>query len=90
MTALGEWLMWAAGGVAAVLAPILGVVKRNRARSLENTRRLEGDPEDDNYPGLMEIAYNNNQKLDNLEARMEREHREVMSKLETMSDGDDP
>lgn len=83
---LADWLMWLGGGAAAVFSGIGTVVKRNRDRSMENARRLEGDDNDDGYEGLMAIAKDTRGKVDRLEARMEREHREVMSRLDEISD----
>lgn len=85
-SSLGDLLLWAAGGLATAAAPVLAVVKRNRDRSVENARRLEGDDDPNGYEGLMSIARETREKVDDLETRMQAEHREVMSKLDDLDD----
>lgn len=83
---LDAFWQWALAGLSTGLGAIGSVVYQNRERSLENQRRLEGDDDDPSYEGLMNIASDTRAKVDSLEARMEREHREVMRKLEDIQD----
>jgi len=77
---------WTLGGVGTVLSGVGGLVYRNRRRSIKNRRQLEGDPEDPNTEGVLEIAHDTRDKVETLEEHMNREHREVMEKLESMGD----
>lgn len=85
-SSLGDLLLWAAGGLATAAAPVLAVVKRNRDRSVENARRLEGDDDPDGYEGLMKIVRDTRDTVEQLETRMEAEHREVMAAIDDLDD----
>lgn len=84
--------MWAAGGLAAAFAPVLGVVKRNRDRSIQNARRLEGDGAN-GYEGLMAITKDTRERVAVLEEKMDtarrerkHEHEAVMDSIEDLGD----
>lgn len=76
---------WAVGGLSGAVAAVGGVVYSNRERSKQNKRQLQGDPDDPNAEGVLEIAHETRDKVDRLEERMQAEHREVMSKLDDIS-----
>lgn len=85
MPVLESLWQWFLGGLSTIVVGVGGVVKKNRDRSLQNRRQLQGDPDDPNAEGVLDIAHETREKVDNMEARMEREHREVMSKLDEIS-----
>lgn len=93
---LSDWLLWLLGGVAALLSPALGVVKRNRDRTLQNKRQLQGDPDDPNADGVLQIANDTrarvdevDRKLDDFRRETKREHERVMARLERLADDAD-
>lgn len=94
-TALAEWVMWALGGLAALLTVPLAVIKRNRDRSVNNKRQLEGDPNDPNAEGVLEIAHQTREHVEFLDEKMDdfrrethREHQAVMDRLESLNGQD--
>lgn len=90
--ALSDWLLAGVGGFVAVIGGYARQIDSKADTALDtaerNRRRLEGDPENPSDEGLMDLAFQTREKLDRMEIRMEREHREVMSKLEDISDGE--
>lgn len=86
LDSLGEWLMWVGGALAAVLTTGGTVVKRNRDRSRKNERQLEGDPNDPNVEGVLEIAYDTRERLEDFRSETRREHKQVMDRLEELDD----
>lgn len=96
MAGLADWLMWLGGGFLTAFTPLLAVVKRNRDRSRNNTRRLEGDDHEDGYEGLMHISKDTRSRVERVEHNLEQfraetreEHAEVMDRLDEMAD-DEP
>lgn len=83
MGALGSLAEWVLAAVA-TLGGLAGVVKRNRDRSITNKRQLRGDPDDPNTDGVLQIAHENGQKLDALEAKMEGQHDELMERMDDL------
>lgn len=89
LTVASDWLMWGAGALAALLAVPLGVVKRNRDRSKKNQRQLQGDPNDPNTEGVLQIAADTREriavveeKVDDYRREMRHEHEAVMDRLD--------
>lgn len=97
---LGDFAMWLLGGAASVLTaigvPVGKVIKDNRRRSLSNQRQLEGDPENPNAEGVLEIAHETRRRVEAVETNLEefrrddeRKHEEVMDRLERLQDTQD-
>lgn len=85
------WTTEIAAAVMAVASGAGGIIYGNHRRSKKNARRLEGDDSDPNTPGLMEMAYESNRKLDHLEERMEQQHRMLMDEVrELKAEGKGP
>lgn len=88
---LTEFWMWLLGGAASALAtlglPIGKVVKANHKRSLQNQKQLQGDPDDPNAEGILQIVYETRSDLREFRREMRREHREMMDRLEDMEEG---
>lgn len=90
LQAVGDWIMWAIGALLTFIGvPVGGVIKRNRDRTLQNKRQLQGDPDDPNSEGVLEIANDTREKVDSLERKvaenrreMREEHQAVMAQLE--------
>lgn len=57
-------------------------VEENAIRSKKNHRRLTGDDADPHNDGILEIVSDNNDKIGELEARMEEQHERVLDALE--------
>lgn len=82
ISVVSEWVMWAVGGIVAVVAPVGGVVKRNRDRSIENKRQLQGDPNDPNTEGVLAIAFETREELHEFRREARRSHEELMEKVD--------
>lgn len=81
--------------VAAILVPFAAVVKRIRDRSIRNQRQLQGDPDNPNAEGVLQISHDNRerlarleQKMDSFRTEMQREHEAVMERLNELDDDD--
>ena len=85
-TLLSDWLMWALGGLAAVLTPLGGFVKKNRDRSMQNQRQLQGDPSDPNAEGVLQIARDTQVRVGKLEEKLDRARRERKDEHEAVMD----
>lgn len=92
---IDNFVMWLLGGAASALAtvglPVGKVVKDNRQRSRRNQRLLEGDPQDPNSEGVLQIAYDTrgrvaslDEKVDDVRREIRREHETVMDRLDRM------
>lgn len=91
MSALGDTLGAAVTVFAGVIATIGGVVGTNHKRSKSNKRKLDGDPDDPNQEGVLEIAHETREHVEELDVRIQQmrretrhEHEEVMDRLETI------
>lgn len=89
MSALGllnDWLLWIAGllatGLGSLGVPFVATYKRSK----RNERRLVGDEDDPHNDGVLEIVADNNEKIEELERKMESQHRKVIQKLEDAQD----
>lgn len=86
MSVVSDFVLWILGGAAAMLAPVGGVVKRNRDRSMTNKRRLEGDENPDGYEGLMTVARDTQERVGVLEEKMDTMRRERRHEHEAVMD----
>lgn len=66
-----DWALAILGGIGTVMSAIGTAIFKNHKRSKENKRRLEGDADNPNHEGVLEIAADNNEKLDHLESQQE-------------------
>lgn len=85
MSALGllnDWLLWLAGLIAAGLGSLGVPFVATYKRSKKNERRLIGDEDDPHNDGVLEIVADNNGKIEELERKMESQHRKVIQKIE--------
>jgi hypothetical protein len=51
-----------------------------------NEQRLVGDADDPNSKGVLQISHQNGEKLDELEAQMTKQHRELMTRMDDITD----
>ena len=91
-----DWILAALGVAGTGLTILGGLVKGNYSRSTKNERRLEGDPDDPNYDGVMEIAKRNGElseengeKIDQLEEHMNEQHEELVDRIDDLTNNDD-
>lgn len=84
---LTEWALALGGVLGSSVLAFLGYVRRVDRRSKKNERRLEGDPEDPNNEGALNIVAETRRELQEFREETRRDHREVMERIEEM-DGD--
>jgi hypothetical protein len=60
-----------------MLTAVVGIVKRTRDRSLQNKRQLQGDPDDPNAEGVLEIAKETREDVEELRDMVQEVHRDV-------------
>lgn len=92
LQSLGTAADWVVAALAGLL-PIAGVIGTNHRRSRRNKRHLEGT-DDPNTEGVLEIAHDTREQVSHVEAKVDEyrketreEHREVMERLERVTDG---
>lgn len=83
---VNDWLLALAGTAATIATFAGGVVWSNLRRSTKNERRLEGDDDDPNYEGVLEVAHETRAELEEFRRETRRDHREVMARIEELDD----
>lgn len=89
---LSDWALEVGGLTASLLLGVGGVVGNNHKRSKKNERYLEGS-DDPNNEGVLEIANDTRDRVSDVEDNLtefrretQLEHRQVMNRLEELSD----
>jgi len=77
------------GGAAGYLRSVKKNTENIREIAEENQRRLEGDPENPNDEGLMDIAYDTRTELHEFRDEAQENHRQVITAIQRESDEDD-
>lgn len=85
-TTLGGIVQWILAGLSTLVFGVVGWARRIDSRSKQNKRRLEGDPENDNFDGVLDVVSENNAKIDQLETKMEQQHKRVYDRVEDIAD----
>lgn len=83
---LSDWALELYSLAGTVVLAAGGFVGRNHKRSKKNERRLEGDPDDPNHEGLLEIADDTRNKVDQLEDKMDEQHERLVRRVEELAD----
>lgn len=81
-----EWIVGASGALLTLFAIPTKVVKDNHKRSTKNKRQLQGDDDDPNDEGVLQISKRNGEKIDKLEERMQEQHAEVLETVEDLAE----
>lgn len=74
-----DWILWALGGLATAFSVPLAVVKRNRDRSRKNERQLEGDDNDPNHEGVLEIVHETRAEVHEVNEQTQANRRMIRS-----------
>jgi TolA-binding protein len=81
LTVLSDWIVAALALLSAAGVPV-GVITGNRKRSKKNQRQLQGDPDNPNHEGVLDISKENAEKLDEQGEKID----ELDSKVERVLD----
>lgn len=84
LSVLSDWLLYIIGAIGSGVIGLSAYVQQIDKRSRQNKRRLVGDEDDPNNEGVLQIARDNNRKIDCLEDRMTEQHKQLMRKVEEM------
>ena len=92
ISVLSDWLLYVAGAIGLFFSGLIGAVTQNTKRSKQNQRQLQGDPNDPNSEGVLQIANETQYDLNEFYTEFEefrretkRDHERVIRKLEEMN-----
>lgn len=83
---VNDWLLAIGTGVVGLGSLAAGVMIGNLRRSKRNERRLEGDPDDPNNEGLMDVAHETREELEEFRREAKKDHEEVREMIEDLAD----
>jgi hypothetical protein len=63
-----------------------GYIRQVDKRSRKNKRQLQGDPDDPNHEGALEMLRDTRDKVDHLDAKVESQHEEVIHRVDDLAE----
>lgn len=92
ISVISDWAYHALVAIGLAVSGLVGAVTRNTKRSKQNARQLQGDPKDPNTDGVLQIAAETREDLNEFYNEFEdftqetkQDHQRVIRKLEEMN-----
>lgn len=74
------------GTMLTILAIPAKFVRGNHQRSKQNKRQLQGDPDDPNAEGVLQIANETREQVEHLDEKMDQQHEAVLERVEDLAE----
>ena len=81
-----DWILAFLGAVGSGVLALGGYTRSIDSRSRKNERRLEGDPDDPNHEGALNILADTREELQEFREETREDHREVMDRIDDLAD----